>query len=183
MPLAVGVTAPVDNQVVVADERGRWSHRRPLELVRIDDVTAVSRHWARWTDDGERWDEGPELITGSVLRDGVEVRAVRVAGQTGGALAISGFALPEDSTLTSAVIPLTAGLAVRSAVHEVANPYGESLVVPYVITDAGAGDQVHVAAVVLDQREAEAALPSVVVEAAVVTVRWPDGRTHRLDLG
>ncbi|MFT9480503.1 hypothetical protein [Streptomyces sp. Mo3] len=78
---------PLDNAVVLLDEAGRASHRRPATRISLDGTTAVSRSRAHWLDDAT-WDVfggpdapyvfGPWITVGSALRGSVEVRAVRV---------------------------------------------------------------------------------------------------------
>ncbi|AQW46826.1 DUF2264 domain-containing protein [Streptomyces violaceusniger] len=78
---------PLDNAVVLLDETGRASHRRPATRISLDGTTAVSRSRAHWLDDAT-WDVfggpdapyvfGPWITVGSALRGSVEVRAVRV---------------------------------------------------------------------------------------------------------
>jgi hypothetical protein len=100
---------PLDNAVVLLDEAGRASHRRPATRVSLDGATAVSRSRAHWPEDST-WDPfggpdtryalGPWITVGSALRGSVEVRAVRVdpapgddGAATGHVLRVGGWAL------------------------------------------------------------------------------------------
>jgi hypothetical protein len=84
-------TTPTDSSVVLVDERGRASHRRPLERLSVSGRVGLSRHRAHWLVGAARdtWQHeadgrpdsfeiGPWVTVASVLHGAVEIRVVRV---------------------------------------------------------------------------------------------------------
>jgi hypothetical protein len=87
----------VDSNIALINADGTPSQRRPLQLVRAEGRTAISRHQAHWPEaeahpqsdgqreadgpraDGQPQEPGPWLTTASVVRGCWEVRLVRIA--------------------------------------------------------------------------------------------------------
>ncbi|MGW6495269.1 DUF2264 domain-containing protein [Nonomuraea angiospora] len=189
VPLSDGSAGKaVDNQVALIDRSGRWSQRPVFDLISIDDHRAESRHVARFAraEPGEGFDEGPELTCVSLVRGSVEVRAVRIGSAVRAeALVISGFAVPRKpasgarTDLVSAVVPLTDGGSIGTAVHAVENAFGADLEVPWCRFDAPERDRWYVAAVSLGDRAPS--WPTVRPDASgQPVVTWPSGEIERV---
>ncbi|MEU6716996.1 DUF2264 domain-containing protein [Nonomuraea sp. NPDC046802] len=189
VPLSDGSAGKaVDNQVALIDQSGRWSQRPVFDLISIDDHRAESRHVARFAraEPGAGFDEGPELRCISLARGSVEVRAVRIRSAVQAeALVISGFAVPRKpapgarTDLVSAVVPLTDGGSIGTAVHAVETAFGADLEVPWCRFDAPEPDRWYVAAVSLGDRAP--IWPTVRPDSSgrpVVT--WPGGVIERI---
>ena len=199
--LALPGGGPLDSYVALVDPEGRPSHRRPLQRLPASGPGAASRHRAHWPQRPEPGaPDAPWLTTGSVLRGGWEVRAVRVDGDPAGArLRIGGWALAhrqppaqrlaEDSadartadglqTRAAALYgPLRAGIRTSRG----RTSYGEHAAVVYLETpEPVRPGELHVAAIALGRALTPA--PTVSVHgAAEVRVSWPDGHTDVLTL-
>lgn len=203
VPLSVGEPgseAPPDNQVTLRDGRGRWSHRRPIELLTISGDTAISRHVAHFVEPGhvdepgepresgstELQQPGPEIVVGSVLRGPIEVRAVRVGpGGPSCRLFISGFAVPRgDPALAHDVRPLLGDLITGRSVHSLANPFGDHLDVAWAATPGilNTGELYAVGVALQASDAAEVSWPTLSRTGSTLQICWPDGTRQDLTL-
>ncbi|MDT0268820.1 DUF2264 domain-containing protein [Streptomyces sp. DSM 44915] len=221
VPPLVGdtVDAPVDNAVVLLDSAGRASHRTGFTTRHTGRapggvLLAVSGGPAHWLDPAS--EAGPDhgsgragaatvagrLTVASVLRDGRELRLVRVADAAPGArVRLGGW--PLTAAEPPAPAPAPAGLVaaardgrLRSAVRALrgfaeagvwraddVTPLGPHTAVPWVATaDGPPADGLLAALVTLDAADggadpAPAEPPRVEVAGERVTVHWPDGLT------
>ena len=173
----------VDNQVALRDASGRWSHRRPITAGAVEGGSGHSRHTAWFADGEDGWLPGPEIEVWTVLRGCVEVRLVRVgAGDTSSTLVMSGFALPaSEIELVSSVTPLLGDLAVGESTHNLANPFGDRLLVPWVATiGAVRPGELYGASVVLGRRGDQHLVPIAEVDGDTVEITWADGQQDQI---
>lgn len=206
---APDLVGDVDSAVSLLDASGRASHRRPLQPVRAEGRTAISRHQAHWPPgDGEPGAIGPWLTTASVLNGAWEVRLVRVscdapAGQW--TLRIGGWAVAADNPpgqqaadgtasaragdLTSRITALHGDMT--PGVHRPATPhaFGRHAAVPYLRSVAPVlPGGIYAAAVSLSADPAGPGKPPRLTidtsEAgqATVTIFWPGREQDELTL-
>jgi hypothetical protein len=198
-----GVEEPVDGAVALL--RGlRPSHRSgfvvgPVRQIDAETLIGSSRcvaHWPHERDYGEPdiglWhpttgaDAGPEIDTVSVVRDGWEVRFVRVHGE-GTTLRVGGWALTAEdlvehdgtwasgARLATRVVPLShpaqgAGVLWQDDV----SPLAGRTAVPWVETAVRPGDW-QAFGVLLGSPDGAPSLDG-------ARITWPDGRTTEIDL-
>jgi hypothetical protein len=198
MPPITGDSAdcPLDNTIAVLDEGGRPTHRSGFETLFVSHLpggalAAASRSRLHWVDtsaddspdhgSGRRGPvtQGPVAVMASVLRDGVEVRLVRVdpppspsaPACTGwrslrlGGWPVSGEAAPELSANSGAAAGAGAATpALRSTVHGLAgftragvsveqgtSPLARWTAIPWLATGSVTVGRVLAAAVVLER--------------------------------
>lgn len=171
----------LDNQVALHTADG-WSHRRPITLVSVQDDRATSRQaFTLLGDDGPV--VGPAVTVTGLWHAGVEVRVITIDDDhewlAGARLVVSGFAVPSDDDLVSAVTPLLGDFESGTS-HHPDNPYDKDLVVPWVsITGPRAGVPYVVA---LGLGRSPIAAPTAVVDADAVRITWADGTTTTVPL-
>jgi hypothetical protein len=210
LPPLAGPSAdgPIDNSVVVLDETARPTHRSGFETLFVSQLpgrvlVGASRshlHWVDTTADdspdhgsGRRGPvtRGPAAVMASVLREGVEVRLVRMdlpAGWSGPPSAawrsvrLGGWPVGDVVTpqLTSdsdvAAYAQATAAELRSAVHSLrgftqagvtaecgTSPLAQWTAIPWVATETVPIGEVLAAVVVLDRASDDVALPKVSV--------------------
>jgi hypothetical protein len=201
---------PLDNAVVLLDSAGRPSHRSGFENLYTRELpggvlAAASTGPVRWVDTSADAAPdhgsgrtgpvvpGPVVTVVSVLRDGVEVRLVRVAGGTECRLRLGGWPVAADTTPESSTADgphATVAGPLRSTVANLrgftiagvellrdAGPLGAWTAVPWLATDEPGGE-ILAAAVVLGGGTGYPTLT--VANAPVLT--WPDGLRTEIDL-
>ncbi|GAB2807184.1 DUF2264 domain-containing protein [Lentzea nigeriaca] len=204
-----------DNSVVLLDSAGAASHRAGFETLFAEElpgevVAAASRGPVRWVDTSEddspdhgsgRSGEivgGPPVLVVSVVRRGTEVRLVRVDGETGARLRLSGWPIAGDtrpraeSAASEVVVSgarLRSSLCVlrgfdRTGVHTGTgtSPLGKYVATPWLATTGPVvrGD-VLAAAVRLD-RDGTTTTPQLTVHGNDIVLRWSDGLETRITL-
>ncbi|WP_243744939.1 DUF2264 domain-containing protein [Streptomyces hainanensis] len=202
---------PLDNAVVLLDRAGRPSHRSGFTTHYARELpggvlAAASGGPVRWVDAGAdtspdhgsgrvgRVTGGPVLTVASVLRDGVEVRLARVAGESGG-LRVGGWPVTADEPPGTAAGQAVGG-GLRSTVRGLrgldrsgvasltdVTPLGPHTAVPWVATAGPTRPgELLAALVVLDRPDAEPpTAPEIILGPGdEVTLRWPDGLTTRV---
>ncbi|MDX8056181.1 DUF2264 domain-containing protein [Lentzea sp. BCCO 10_0798] len=207
----------VDNSVVLLDATGATSHRAGFRTLFVDElpggvVAGASHGPVRWVDSSEDKSpdhgsgrggeivEGPPLLVVSVVRDGVEIRIVRVDGETDARLRLSGWPVTAD-TRPRGVTPARSQIVVTGAhvcsslcglrgldqagveTEGGVSPLGKFAAVPWLgISGAvGRGDVV-AAAVRLDRSRGPANNPQITVHGDHVLLRWIDGLDTRITL-
>lgn len=212
------VTDPLDNSVVVLDDSGRASHRSGFSTLYVTELpggvlAAASQGQVRWVDSGadDSPDHGsgrsgpvvpgPALTVASVVRDGIEIRLVRVDAapvRSGRSVRLGGWPVADDihpathsgpgmfaSARTSSLRSMLHGLhgltTADIAVEQGTSPLGAWTATPWLSTGDGMPfGEVLAAVVVLDRGGPDP--PEVSVTAAAdhegghqITVTWPDG--------
>lgn len=206
-----------DNSVALLDPEGAASHRAGFETLFVEElpggvVAGASRGPVRWVDtsaddspdhgSGRSGEivEGPPVLVVSVVRDGVEIRIVRVDGDTDARLRLSGWPVaadlrPHAESLTGPEIVVT-GARLRSSLCALrgfdqagvdtesgSSPLGKFVAVPR-LTTAGPvprGD-VLAAAVRLDRGFGAFTNPLFLPHGDEVVLRWSDGLDTRITL-
>jgi hypothetical protein len=201
-----------DSHVALIDRRGRPSHRRPLQRVRVGGRAGISRHQAHWPAEpaGKPAVTGPWLTIASILRGCWEVRAARIdpspsPGDTDGQwlLRIGGWLVaaaepPAARTdggtgsvwrrdgLTSIVSALHGSMVAAVDRPAGGNAFGAHAAVPYLqsIQPVVPGE-IYAAAIALTADPAgPGEKPRLAIETgARLRVRWPDGDLDEVDLG
>ncbi|WP_329047728.1 DUF2264 domain-containing protein [Amycolatopsis sp. NBC_01488] len=205
------VAGPLDNSVVLLDEHGRASHRAGFEACYATELpggvlAAASRGPVRWVDPaGDDSPDhgsgrsgpvvaGPVVTVVSVVRDGVEIRLVRldtmspagrrlrlggwpVAGDTRPLRRVDGTAATASAGgLRSFVHGLRGFATAEVTVEQGTSPLGAWTAIPALsTTDVPALGDVLAAAVVLDRGGAHSADVTVDHDGDDVTLTWPDG--------
>ncbi|MDT0445727.1 DUF2264 domain-containing protein [Streptomyces johnsoniae] len=212
------VDAPLDNAVVLLDAEGRATHR-----------TGFTAHYARqapggvllaasgghtyWVDPAPdtgadhgsgrtgRITPGPGITVASAVRDGVEVRLVRVAtaGLPAGphTLRLGGWpvaaadrpaagpgATARTAALRSAVLPLRGFPGAGVHAERDSGPLGTWTAVPWVATDGTLpADGLLAALVILDRGgEPLGDAPELTTHPEGATIHWPDGHRTRVPI-
>ncbi|UCM91191.1 DUF2264 domain-containing protein [Streptomyces marincola] len=212
------VADPFDNTVAVLDDQGRATHRAGFTPLRTGTapggvLLAVSAGRAHWVDssDDDTADHGsgrfgavtpgPWLTIASVVRDGTEIRLVRVdaprAEPGWRALRVGGWPLAAEDAPALGPGATAAGNGLRSALRDLrglpvhgvhtergTSPLAALTAVPWLATDGPPPlGELLAAAVDLDRLPRPAGPdPSVVPEASGAVVHWPDGLTTRVPL-
>lgn len=139
--------APFDSHIaLVRASDGRPSHRRPFELLHIDDDVAVSRHRAHWPVSRNRFLVGPWVTTASVLHGPYEVRLARIDAATElpaapdgieyeaaagpWQLRFGGWAIAAPEPLDDATNPTTAAAIRKDGLTSVVQSLGDDELVP-----------------------------------------------------
>ncbi|WP_017582219.1 DUF2264 domain-containing protein [Nocardiopsis valliformis] len=212
-PPLVGETldSPLDNSVVVLDERGRATHRTGFTALGVTDdgVAAVGRsrwraHWVEPQDQGGHDHgsgrpgavrPGPLIEAWSVVRGADEVRVVRVGHQDdpsadgpGVELRVGGWPVPEGEGMTSTVRVLAGGeggVETGSERLEDVTPLSPATVVPWARARVAAGN-VLVCLVRFTGRTEEGAsqreFPYARITGSEVLLTWPDGAVSEIAL-
>ncbi|MET8765197.1 DUF2264 domain-containing protein [Lentzea sp. NPDC004782] len=207
----------VDNSVALLDLRGAASHRAGFRTLFTDElpggvVAGASAGPVRWVDtstddspdhgsgrEGEVVD-GPPVLVVSVVREGVEIRIVRIDGETDARLRLSGWPVTADSRphAESVARPgvVVIGTHVRSSLYGLrgldqsgvdtergVSPLGKFAAVPWLAT-SGPVTRGHLAAaaVHLDRDGATVTGPQITVHGNDVVLRWSDGLDTRITL-
>ncbi len=198
----------VDNSVVLLDATGAASHRAGFRTLFTEElpggvVAGASCGPVRWVDTGSDDSadhgsgrggeivEGPPVLVVSVVRDGVEIRIVRVDGPTDAWLRISGWPVAADTrplTTTGTQVVVT-GAGLRSTLCGLrgfdrtgtdsvsgASPLGKHVVVPWVATAGPVPPgEIFAAAVRLDRNRGSLTNPVLTTGPDSVVLRWHDG--------
>lgn len=191
LPLEAGSpSGAADNQVALVDAAGRWSHRSLIDAFEVEGRRAESHHVARFALPDGGMEDGPRIRTVSVVHGPIEVRAVRVAGDSGdlggAALSISGYAVPRKpvagtrTDLVSQVVALTADGAEGSSVHDLETPFGAENVVAWCRFERPEPDRWYAVAVSLADHPIVQWPSASAVEDGGLAVRWPDGSVDRI---
>ncbi|MFI0899419.1 DUF2264 domain-containing protein [Streptomyces sp. NPDC020983] len=223
LPPLTGPTTgdPLDNSVVVLDGAGRATHRSGFTTLLTDRrpggvLVGASRGPVRWVDTGQdttpdhgsgrtgAYVPGPLVTVASVLRDGTEVRLVRVDAEGGAApswhaVRLGGWPVPAGAEPAphqdgEGVRAVASGSRVRSRVTGLrgftragvtpepgTSPLAAWTATPWLATEGPLPlGEVLAASVRLDRGAGEAEEPAVLVRDAgegahEVTVVWPDG--------
>lgn len=192
LPRATGGEGiPVDNQVALIDNHGRWSHRCVIEQIHAEHGTAESAHIARFELANETSEPGPRVRSISVLRGDTEIRAALIEAQDPDeaavqieALVLSGFAIPQQvaggarTGLVSDVYALTPGGSEHRTMRDLATPYGSRNDVAWVRYDRPVRGRWYVVAVTLGDRAVDR--PVLSEEDSGLRVEWPDGHLTTL---
>jgi hypothetical protein len=206
-----------DNSVVLLDAAGAGSHRAGFRTLFVDElpggvVAGASRGPVRWVDtsaddspdhgSGRGGDvvAGPPVLVVSVVRSGLEVRIVRVDGETDARLRLTGWPVaagtpPRAGTPAPSHVVVT-GAHLRSSLcglrgldqagvdtERGVSPLGEFTAVPWLGTSGPVvtGD-VLAAAVRLDRGRDAISNPQITVHGDDVVLRWSDGLDTRITL-
>lgn len=201
-----GETRPFDMSATLADTGGRPSHRTGFETLVIqatdDDAGALvgaSRAATHWVDP-EPTDShhgsglsgtvhrGAPVTTVSVVLGPWEVRLVRIDREPAreevplGALVVGGWALPADSDLASAVVPLLGLGTAESRVFSDATPLADQTAVPYVSAALPTPGRWYSAAVGLGTPRSVRQPPTIDLGQGSVMVHWPGGHSTSVPL-
>lgn len=204
-----GVGSPLDQSVVLLDDKGRATSRTGFirdGVEKLPSGTLVgASHWrAHWVDpDDDTLDlgfghsgqvaRGPAVEVVSIVRGGWEVRAVRVSetsAQTSppapniASLRVGGWPIPCGGRIITSVILDQSGLSLAgTTTADHATPLAEHTVVPWVATPSTPQPQCwYVCAVGLNDTAMDAAPQVTVDENTAVTIAWADGSTENLQL-
>lgn len=206
------VADPLDNAVVLLDDRGRASHRAGFETCYTTELpggvlAAASRGAVRWVDTSEDQSPdhgsgrsgpvvpGPVVTVVSAVRDGIEVRLLRLDGPArfGKQLRLGGWPVAGDArpairigpgvTATASAAGLRSVLrglrgfaTAQVAIEHGSSPLGAWTAIPSLsTTDIPEPGQVLAAAVVLDRGGPDAPDVTVGHDGENVTLTWPDG--------
>jgi hypothetical protein len=206
-----------DNSVVLLDSTGAASHRAGFRTLFTDElpggvVTGASHGPVRWVDvsaddspdhgsgRGGESVEGPPVLVVSVVRCGMEIRFVRVDGETDARLRLSGWPVASDTrphtgTAARPDVLVSAGrlrsslCSLRgfdqSGVHTGTgtSPLGKYVAVPWLATTGHvARGEVLAAVVRLDRGRGAVANPVLTGCANEIVLRWSDGLDTRITL-
>jgi hypothetical protein len=203
------VARPADQLATVVDAAGEVAHRTGFHRLPLaDDGTALvggSRASAHWValdlsgrDHGSGYEgavtPGPDIVTDSAVRGAWEVRAVRVAGEPGPAVAVrvSGWPVPvpvpgggePGADVRAELVPLIgcAGAEVEATVLHGVSPLADLVEVRRLTVPLeGLGDRPVVVAIGLGA--ALGAPPSARLGDGILHISWPDGAVSELPLG
>ncbi|WP_330274712.1 DUF2264 domain-containing protein [Lentzea sp. NBC_00516] len=206
-----------DNSVVLVDRDGATSHRAGFRTLFAEElpggvVAGASQGPVRWVgtaaDDspdhgsgrGGEIVEGPPMVVASVVRGGVEIRIVRVDGETDARLRLSGWPVAADTqpgveTAPRPEVVVTAA-RLRSSLCALrgfdkagvgtetgSSPLGRYVAIPWLATSGPvARGDVLVAAVRLDRDCGAAANPLLTRHGDEIVLRWSDGLDTRITL-
>ncbi|MFC0111919.1 DUF2264 domain-containing protein [Kibdelosporangium aridum] len=206
---------PVDSSVCLLDGNGVPSHRSGFHTLFVRErpggvLVGASHGPVRWVDTNADTSPdhgsgrsgpitpGPPVLVASVVRDGVEIRLVRVDGETSSTLRLSGWPVAADQRPHIQVEGLHVAVtaAMRSCLRGVrgfdhagvddcpgTSPLGAYGFVPWLATAAApVPGRVLAAAVWLDRGGPEPAIPVVTVEHNEISLRWSDGLDTRVTL-
>ncbi|MEB3368937.1 DUF2264 domain-containing protein [Saccharopolyspora mangrovi] len=220
------VEDPVDNAVVLVDAQGGATHRTGFATSRTRELPngalmATSSGLVRWVDSTNDTSPdhgsgrtgqvrpGTEITIASVLRDGLEVRLVRVENPPGEgvSLRLGGWPVAADSRpaatsggadgaphaqartaeLRSHLRGLSGFTTSGTAAERGTSPLGDWTVIPWLSVDPVPAGEVLAALVVLDRGDQLPAHPSVEVRLCgegrhAVVVTWPDQVRTEIDL-
>jgi hypothetical protein len=207
----------VDNSVVLLDPRGAASHRAGFRTLFTDELpggvlAGASAGPVRWVDTsaddapdhgsgrGGEVVDGPPVLVVSVVREGVEIRIVRIDGDTDARLRLSGWPVTADSRPQAESVArfgvVVTGTHVRSSLFGLrgldqsgvdtergVSPLGKFAAVPWLATGGPvARGHVVAAAVHLDRGTGPQTNPQITVHGNDVVLRWSDGLDTRITL-
>ncbi|MGW4214784.1 DUF2264 domain-containing protein [Lentzea sp. NPDC004789] len=207
----------VDNSVALLDLTGAASHRAGFRTLFTGElpggvIAGASAGPVRWVDTsaddspdhgsgrGGEVVDGPPVLVVSVVREGVEIRIVRIDGDTDARLRLSGWPVTADSRPSAESVArlgvVVIGTQVRSSLHGLrgldesgvdtergVSPLGKFAAVPWLATSGPvARGHVAAAAVHLDRGSGAVDNPQITVHGNDVVLRWSDGLDTRITL-
>jgi hypothetical protein len=200
----------IDSAISLVTPDGRASHRRPLQPVRAEGRTAISRYQAHWPSVRAEPDTaGPWLTTASVVRGSWEVRLAQVDPDSAVGpytIRIGGWPVAadqppeqqeeEDSARVQSADGLSSQITalhgpLRPGVHRPAtkHAFGNHAAIPYLYSTVPVRPgETYAAAIALSAAPARPDGPPTLTidpaeaEKVTATITWPDGEQDQLSL-